>query len=163
MAVHSQVLVLSADSSQGEVWAGILRARGLRAKICGAWPEARRLLTTGAVSVVLYDSDACVAPPSEVLASSTSAGLPAIVMAKDLDAEKWMSLFRSGAFDVLRHSAERNDLCESVAEALNNSRNRATLQASWPKSIFQWTRSKLNRDGSPDMLKRTTDGSYDPK
>jgi DNA-binding NtrC family response regulator len=144
--MHSQVLVLSADSSQSETWASILRKKGLRARICDAWPEALRLVSSGAASVVLYDDDAQIASRADVLSTSSSAGLPAIVMARELDADKWMNLFRSGAFDVLRYSAERKDLCESVEEAMNNSRNRATLHSSWPRSIFEWTRSKLNRD-----------------
>jgi DNA-binding NtrC family response regulator len=161
--MHSQVLVLSADSSQSETWAAILRTKGLRAKICDAWPEARRLLTSRAASVVLYDDDAPIASREDVLSTSSSAGLPAIVMARELDAEKWMSLFRSGAFDVLRYSGGRKHLCESVEEAMNNSRNRTTLHSSWPRSIFEWTRSKLNRDGPPGMLEKTVHGSYDPK
>jgi DNA-binding NtrC family response regulator len=71
-----------------------------------------------------------------VLATSNSAGLPAIVIARDVDTEKWMSLFRSGAFDVLRHSTELESLCEAVDAAMNNARNRTAMHSSWPKMIF---------------------------
>jgi DNA-binding NtrC family response regulator len=160
--MHSQVLVLSADKAQSESWASSLNAWGLRARSCAEWTEAHRLLIAGSCSVVLYDSDARIAPPTDVLATSRSAGLPTIVIARELDAKKWMSLFRSGAFDVLRTSTELRHLCESVEAAMNNSRNRAAMHSSWPKSLFEWTKSKLQRDSS-DMVKKAADGSRDPK
>jgi DNA-binding NtrC family response regulator len=134
--MYPQVLVLSADRSQGETWAASLNAHGLRARSCTAWTEAHPLLTAGSVGVVLYDADARIAPPDQVLATSNSAGLPAIVIARDVDTEKWMSLFRSGAFDVLRHSTELESLCEAVDAAMNNARNRTAMHSSWPKMIF---------------------------
>lgn len=127
--MHPQVLVLSADRSQCEVWTASLLAHGLRARSCTTWTEAQPLLSAGSVGVVLYDADARIAPPDQVLAVSNSAGLPAIVIARDLDTEKWMSLFRSGAFDVLRNSTELTNLCDAVDAAMNNARNRTAMHS----------------------------------
>jgi DNA-binding NtrC family response regulator len=161
--MHFEVLVLSADHSQSNAWVAALRAHGLRTKVSEAWPEAKRILLTQRASVVLHDDDGWIAPASKVLAEANAAGSPVIVLARDFDAAKWMRLFRNGAFDVLRHSAEQRHLCDSVDAALSNSRNRMSIHSSWPKAIFEWTRSRLIRNASADIVKKAVDGSRDPK
>jgi len=161
--MHVEVLVLSADTSQSVAWAAALKAHGLRARVSEFWPEAKEILAAQAATVVLHDDDEWVAPVSKVLSASNAAGSPVIVLARDFDAAKWMQLFRSGAFDVLRHSTELRHLCESVDAAINHSRNRSAMHSSWPKTLFEWTRSKLNRDGSAEILKKGVDGSHDPQ
>lgn len=160
--MHVEVLVLSADTSQSVAWAAALKAHGLRTKTSDLWPEAEEILSAQAATVVLYDDDERVASVANVLSASNAAGSPVIVMSRDFDAAEWMRLFRNGAFDVLRHSTELRHLCESVDAAINHSRNRSGMHSSWPKTLFEWTRSKLQRDESADILEDGVDGSRDP-
>jgi FixJ family two-component response regulator len=73
----------------------------------------------------LNDADQGIAPLADVVAQSRAAGSQVIVLARELDGPKWISLFKSGAFDVLRYSTEPLQLYEAVQAAINNSRNRA--------------------------------------
>lgn len=139
----SEILVLSADTVRSTAWAAAFKNHGLRTRVSEFWPEANQLLLARQASVVLHDDDEWIAPVVKVLSVANNVGTPVIVVARDFDAAKWMRFFRSGAFDVLRHSTEQHQLCESVEAALNNSLS-TNNHPSWRRALLEWTRSKFH-------------------
>jgi DNA-binding NtrC family response regulator len=140
----TQILVLSSDRSQGQDWLAALKPCRLNAKVLQAWPDARRLLAEGDARVVLYDADNSIAPVEEVLAEAAMGNLPVIVIARDINASKWVSYFSDGAFDVLRQPAEPYELNESVEAAIKTSRSQvAGKHASWVQMALEWAKSRI--------------------
>jgi DNA-binding NtrC family response regulator len=155
-----EVLVLSSDAAQSSTWAAALKARGLRAKSARVWSEARRLLLARAVCVVLYADDEGIVSEAELLSASKAAGLPVIILAQNFDATRWISLIRSGAFEVLRYSTEPQHVCEAVEAAISYSRSSISRRSS-RKALFSWARAKIDRPVSKDTVAKCDDGSQD--
>jgi DNA-binding NtrC family response regulator len=104
----------------------------VRAQATEVWSEAKACLHSRSVEVILNDADQGIAPLLEVVANAHSAGSQVILLARELDASRWISLFKSGAFDILRYSVDPLQLYESVQAAINNSRNRAGKHSALP-------------------------------
>lgn len=135
-----RALVLSADALYGRGLAEALEHRGLEVRRPRDWREAGSLLAQEPAVVVL-DDDCSLAPSAEILSVAGRNSSPVIVVARDLDAARWVYLFRQGAFDVLRAPIDPGLLRDSVWAALGRLRPRHHQK--WVQGAMTWARSAL--------------------
>lgn len=150
-----QVLVLSCEVDRRS---GSLPGAARSIRFATAFATSLRQLETLArqhpLSVLVYDLDGFGGSPHDVFATSVKMGIPAIVVAEELDPAQWIDLFHLGACDVLRGPVSPAELHRSIAAAAE------TLQPGpaggagdgepWHVRIGRWGRKLLQPSAETD-------------
>jgi DNA-binding NtrC family response regulator len=123
--MRDRVLVLTDDPSRDAAWISVLKSAKLSLTIAREWPGALQLLRPGSGQVIICDAASQACPVSEVLTVAQIADLPVVVMGRDIDAERWLGLYKSGAYQVVSLPAHQKQLREAVTSA---------IKAAWAKS-----------------------------
>jgi len=99
----SPVLIVSSDAVQLETTAEIVRRMGLQSVHCSSLTDARSLIDRQAFSFVLCNDDLpdCNLRTSVRVLSTSTKGIPVIVLSHLADWDAYMRALNAGAFDYI--------------------------------------------------------------
>jgi DNA-binding NtrC family response regulator len=123
--MRDRVLVLTDDPAGDAAWISVLKSSQLSLTISREWPGALPLLRPGSGQIIVCGAASQGCPVSEVLAVAQIADVPVIVMGRDINAEQWLGLYKSGAYQVVSLPAHQQQIWEAVMSA---------IKAAWAKS-----------------------------
>jgi DNA-binding NtrC family response regulator len=117
------VLIICSDSTQGDNAAEIVRNIGLQSVICSSLTDARARIVHQAFQLILCDDNLpdCNLRTSLKVLSSSTAGVPVVVLSHLAEWDAYMKALSAGAFDYIACPPERIETERILRLALGHS------------------------------------------